>query len=267
MFDGVSPAGSSLVDGQKHWFAKGQYVATGKACQTSSQDRQVGDGAASKPEDTCNAGQAKGTINGKSVCVDQSASDPTKPASGTESSASEKTDKTSVTNPDGSTTTTETTTKIDSKGNKEVTVIKTTTRPDGTSTVDKQVTNPGAASDGKGDDNSDKGECEKNPASAGCGGEPASIGDLYQPKDKSLQSVLQGHRDAFMSSPFGSAVGGFFVVSGGAGCPTWTGHIPYLDTDITIDQFCSSFATNALALLKICILLVSSFFAFRIAVE
>jgi len=35
----------------------------------------------------------------------------------------------------------------------------------------------------------------------------------------------------------------------------------------TLDFFCSATATNMLAILKVCFILVASFFAFRIAVE
>lgn len=270
-FDGESPAGSSMVGGVKHWYAKGSYSESGKRCTAAQQAaKPISDSTATKPADTCAAGQGTATMNGKTVCVDQNTDKPT-PES--EDKSTTKTEKTTTTNPDGSTTTTETTTKTDGQGNKEVTVIRTTTRPDGSTSVESETTGgvkpPGTGTDDGQDDGNDdeRGECEKNPSAAGCGGEPAPVGELYTPKQKTMAGVLSSARDTFMSSPVGSAVGGFFVVSGGGSCPTWNAQIPYLDVQLTIDQFCSSFASTALALFKAALLVVASFFAFRIAVE
>lgn len=268
VFGGESPVGSAMVGGVKHWYAKGEYRNTGGKCSAADQvSKQTPDSTTSKPADGCAAGQGTATMNGKTVCVDESTSKPT-PES--EDKATTKTEKTSTTNPDGSTTTTETTTKTDAKGNKEVTTVRTTTRPDGSSTVETEtmggVTPGGPATEDPGEDE-EKGECEKNPSAAGCGGEPSTVGALYTAKEKTMSGVLSAARDSFMASPVGSAVGGFFVVSGGGSCPSWSAHIPFIEADLTIDQFCSEFASNALALFKVCLLVVCSFFAFRVAVE
>lgn len=270
-FNGDSPAGSAVVGGVKHWFAKGYYSQGGEKCSASQQQAQpVGTGTAAKPQDSCAANQGFIKMNGKTVCVDQNSGND-KPVEDSKDKSSSKTEKTSQTNPDGSTTVTETTTKTDSNGNKETTVTKTTTGTDGKVTTESETS--GAVKPGTtegtddGTDEEPKGECEKNPSKAGCGGEAASVGTLYTPKDKTFSGVLTAHRNTFMSSAIGSAVGGFFVVSSGGSCPTWNAQIPFIKADVKIDQFCSTWAIAALAILKTAILVAASFFAFRVAVE
>lgn len=279
VFDGSSPSGSALVEGKKHWFAKGAYVATGNQCTAAAEkDHQVENGKTALPEDTCKPGDAKGTINGKPVCVAQSG-DPSKPTPETENKATKTTEKTRTTNPDGSVTEVETTTEIDSDGNKKVTKTMTTIKPDGSVSTQTEVTNGGkwtAGTDpdkpdgeGQGEDGPDeeKGRCEKNPSEEGCGGNPASIGELYQAKDKTVRTVLAEHSATLSSSPIGSAVSGFFQVATGGTCPTFSAAIPFLKTEIKFDQFCSPMAADAIAALKVCLLIVASFFAFRVAIE
>lgn len=281
IFDGTSPAGSAIVNGQKHWYAKGTYRMTGGTCKPGIADKQIGgtsgvNGTAAKPEDSCADGQAKGIVNGKTVCVDQSG-DGSKPTDQSKTQGTSSTEKTKVTNPDGSTTETETRTRVDANGNKEVTVTRTTTRPDGSQSVDRTVENPlpgttlGGTQSGTDNNNNNeeqqKDECEKHPSSAGCGGTPAAVNSLYTAKTKTLSDVLTTARAAFMASPIGTAATNFFAVSGGGSCPTATAHIAYFNADLTFDQFCSSFATSALLALKVALLLVASFFAFRVAVE
>ena len=102
---------------------------------------------------------------------------------------------------------------------------------------------------------------------AGCGGTPGEIGELYAKKDRTFSSVMAEHRDTFMGSPFGSAVGGFFNVGGSGSCPLISGSIPWLNVTMTFDALCSSWALSALAVLKGALLIAAAFFAFRIAVE
>jgi len=287
VFDGTSPSGTAIVNGEKHWFAKGAYIQTGNACSAAAEaGKQVGDGAPSKPETTCAPGETAGTLNGKVICYKQS--DGT-PSDSSKSQASSDTQKTKVTNPDGSVTETEVRTRVDANGNKETTTTTTTTRPDGSSTTTRQVDNPlpgsvlGGGGTGNGNGNGstpgggnsgdpdpgepEKGECEKNPSSAGCGGQPANLGELYAEKGKTLSGVLGAARDQFMSSPIGSAAGNFFTVSNPGSCPTWNAHVAYFDAELTIDQFCSAWAIQAMALFKMAFLIVCSFFAWRVAVE
>lgn len=289
VFDGVAPAGSGMVNGVKHWYAKGSYFLTGGTCTSSLQDKQIGQGSGTttKPPDTCAPGQAAGTVNGKGVCVDQSGDGKT-PTDASKNQATSGTEKTRVTNPDGSVTETEVRTRVDANGNKETTTTTTTTRPDGSSTTTRQVDNPlpgsilgggtgngtgtgtGTGTEGGsegGNEGEEAGPCEKNPSEAGCGGEAASIGELYAEKGKTLSSVLTTARDNFLTSPIGTAAGGFFVVSNPGACPTFSGHIPFINADLHIDQFCTPFATQALLVLKMAVILVCSFLAFRVAVE
>lgn len=273
-YDGTGASASAMEGGVKHWYAKGGYYNSGGKCTEAQQAaKQIGPAKADSPKDSCAAGQGTATMNGKTVCVDQNGDGKT-PTPASDSQATDNTSTTKVTNPDGSSTTTETRTIDDGNGHKQVVVTTTKTGADGQvissdKTTTGEIPTKGSANgstDGK-DDDTEKGECEKNPSKAGCGGEPAAIGSLYTSKDKTLADVLSNARNAFMSSPVGGAVGGFFVVSGGGSCPTWQATIEFLNKTVTIDQFCSPFASVALAILKTALLVVASFFAFRIAVE
>ncbi|MEW6706477.1 MAG: hypothetical protein AB1430_16645, partial [Pseudomonadota bacterium] len=83
VFDGVSPAGSTLVEGVKHFYAKGSYVNTGNSCSSSDNDPGDGIPGDNPPPDTCPAGYDMGTVNGKHYCAPRSrdppASAPTAP--------------------------------------------------------------------------------------------------------------------------------------------------------------------------------------------
>lgn len=267
-----------MVNGEKHWFAKGDYIGTGNQCSAAKEATdQVGVGTPKIPEDTCKPGEAKGTVNGKKVCVPQSGDGEGKPTKESENKATKTTSKTIQTNPDGSTTEIETTTEIDSDGNKKVTKTTTTKKPDGSTSTQTEITNggkwpagrdPDKPDDGK-DDGKDeeKSKCEKNSSDEGCGGNPAPVGELYQKKTKTMGSVLEAHAAAFRASGFGAAVSGFFNVQAGGSCPTWTTAIPFLKGEAKLDHLCTPLGLDALAALKVCVLLVASFFAFRIAVE
>lgn len=124
---------------------------------------------------------------------------------------------------------------------------------------------PTTGTDGK---NKDQGKCDLNPSAAGCGGsasaQPAS---LYTASTKTFASALTGFRDKVNSSPVGASVGGFLTVSGGGSCPTWPLHIPFINADVNFDIFCSSFASAMLAFMKVSLMVVAGFMAFRIAVD
>lgn len=266
VFGGTCPAGAALVGGVKHWFCKGSYFNTGEAGSCPSTTPDVVDGASTTPSDSCGPGQVKGQLNGKNICA---AGGDGKQTEESKDKSTKKTETTTKTNEDGSTTKTDTTTEVDGNGNKRTTVTTTTTRSDGTVTSETTTTGKPSGTSSEGDDSEDpeKTECEKNPSGQGCGGEGADIGELYAKRDKTLDGVLTAGRDAFMASPVGSAVGGFLVVSSSAACPTWQGQIAYFNTSITIDQFCAPWALTALSIFKVALILVASFFAFRIAIE
>lgn len=210
-------------------------------------------------------------MNGKTVCVDQNG-DGKAPTEATKNKASKTTEKSTVTNADGSSTTTETTTETDANGNQKITTTKTTNKPDGSSSSKSETEykgkNPEAAGKpGQPASGAEKGKCEKNSSDEGCGGSPTNPSGLYTAKDKGIDTMLRGHSSAISGSGLGGVLGNFFSVSSGGSCPTWSASIPFLKTTLTIDQFCTPFASNALLALKAAFLVAASFFAFRIALE
>jgi len=273
IFDGTSPAGSALVAAEKHYFAKGEYITTGNKCTTGV---DPGNGSPTPPKDTCPEGQKSGTINNKTVCFTPG-NDPSTPDTPTPTTKPGDTTTTTgnssgpKTNPDGSTTTTDTTTTTGPGGETTTTTTTTTTKPDGTTETKTDtvktpgVDDPKAGEEDPGDD--EETPCEKTPAMAGCGGTPGSTSGLYSKGSRTLGGVLAGHRDVLMSTPFGTAAGSFFNVAGGGSCPVFSDQIPVLRITLRIDQLCSPMAANIFAALKVCLLIVASFFAWRIAVE
>lgn len=280
IFDGSSPAGNALVGGVKHYFASGSYVSTGNGCDPSNQGPDPGAGGPSLPPDACAPGQVMGTVNGKKVCAAGGpASAPTStPPTVPKDPSTSKTDTTTTTNPDGSQTTTTTTTTTSSGGGSSTTTTSTTTKPDGSSTSTSTTTGSGpvykppgsGSSTGTGTEtgnDSEKTPCELNSSDTGCGGNPAALGSIRTAGTRTVGDAIGDARNAFMASALGSAVGGFFNVNGAAACPAWLWDIPYLDAHVNFNFFCLEFATTAFALMKAVVLVVASFFAFRIAVE
>lgn len=270
---GYAPEESRIINGQKHWYAGGSYYMTGAQCKAGMQAAPTGMSKADYPPETCGANQGKASMNGRTVCVDNGTG---KQTEDTKNKATKKVEKSVTTNSDGTVTEVETTTETDSNGNQKVTKTTTTKRPDGTSSTQTEITNNGKHTAGKdpdaGDDKDDgkdeeKSKCEKNSSDEGCGGNPAPVGELYQKKPKTMGSVLEAHAAAFRASGFGAAVSGFFNVQAGGSCPTWTTAIPFLRGEAKLDHLCTPLGLDALAALKVCVLLVASFFAFRIAVE
>ncbi len=274
VFDGSSPAGSALVNGSKHWFAKGQYVMTGGTCPETAKDNSdfLNKGTAGIPEDSCGEGKGQGSINGRTVCYDRTPD--MEGGTQDDSSRDKETSKTETqkgVNPDGSEWTKEITVKVDVDGVKSTTTTTTTTRPDGTRSVETSTDYEGRppTKPSEDDDDEEETECQKNPSSKDCGGTPASVGESYAKKTgtKSFQEVLQGASESLSGTEFGGAVNRFFAVSGGGSCPVISGHIPYIDATFSFDAFCSSTASTAFLVIRSVLLLVASFLAFRIAME
>ncbi|QOI66677.1 hypothetical protein [Alteromonas phage phiAFP1] len=99
----------------------------------------------------------------------------------------------------------------------------------------------------------------------------ANFGDgkLYEANDydqRNYGTVLISAVDEMKASPIYQSVDGFFEISLSGTCPTYTASVPYLNTNITIDQFCSQTMNSIWPLVKAIILLVFSFLAFRVAV-
>lgn len=59
---------TSLVDGKKHYFAKGAYQYDGVSCDTSK-DKPINGGSSLLPANSCGPGKRMGQVNGRDVCV------------------------------------------------------------------------------------------------------------------------------------------------------------------------------------------------------
>lgn len=265
VFDGTSPAATTIEAGVKHYYAKGAYVATGGACTAALAPIVLANGTPEKPQDTCGANQAKGSVNGKTVCADQSPPTPGEQTDASKSKTETTSSESTTTNPDGSITVKKTTVTTSPDGGKETTVDSKTTNPDGSVTTSKTVVPYKPPGDAPPD--AEKTACEKNPSGEGCGGVPESIGPVYTPKDKTFAGVMATQKSLFMASGVISLIAPFFEVSGAGSCPTYTALIPFLNTTLVIDQFCLPFALSAYAILHICLMVCTSFFCFRIAFE
>ena len=275
VFDGSSPAGSSLVNGEKHWYAKGAYVATGSPCSATAPETSnfLKDGAAKSaiPEDSCGANKGQGTINGRTVCYDKTEDmEGGKQDDGSKDKETSKTETQKGVNPDGSEWTKEITVKVDVDGVRTTTTT-TTTRPDGTKSTETTTEHEGRPPSDKpsDDDDEEQTECQKNPSGKDCGGAPAAVGESYTKKagTKTFEEVLRGAGDALSGSEFGHAVSAFFSVSGGGSCPVVSGTIPMLNASFTFDSFCTSLGSTVFLVIRGVLLLVASFFAFRVALE
>lgn len=113
--------------------------------------------------------------------------------------------------------------------------------------------------------------CSKNPKALVCEGtgkpKDPQASQFYSKKDKTVASVLGGAKDTLMASPVGSAVGGFFSVSGGGSCPDTSWHIPFLNADVQASVWCGSLAASVFAIIRAVLLVVAGFMAFRIAID
>lgn len=134
---------------------------------------------------------------------------------------------------------------------------------DGTGTL---PTNPGTGSGPGTVPDPEPGECEANPSAAGCGGNPAGVGQLYTGKGKTWEQVIGTFRDSLMASPIGMGVGGFFTVALGGTCPTWTWSIPFVNATATLDMFCTSMANTVFLAIRAVLLVIAGWFAFRVAI-
>ncbi|WP_143074251.1 hypothetical protein [Roseateles sp. YR242] len=260
-FDGESPAGSAMVDNTKHWYAKGQYLGNGIPCTTPS---NAPEGLQVLPADSCDpAKYDKGTFNGKTICTLKGTNTPATPAPSASSSSSSN--STTTNNSDGSTTTKETSTTTAANGSSTTTTTTTTTNPDGSKSSNTVVvTTPSPTSD---DD--EKTACEKNPSDKGCGGSAATIGSSWTSKTagKSFSSVVSGFVGKVGGTPLVTATRGFFTVSTGGSCPTWSTSVPYLNMSLDFTAFCSSTAMAAYLVVRAVLLVLASWLAFRIALD
>lgn len=185
-FSGTVPAGTSLVGGVLHFFALGSFEYVGgtvASCPTGT--NPVGS-VSVIPTNTCGAGQQKGTVNGRVVCLNTSTGTPVPQTVQSTSSTSSQV----TTNPDGSTTNTKTTDNPD--GSK--TTVTTTTQPNGSSTSTTTVVQSPLG--GRLPPNSPVGsaagnpsnKADENPTCGWPGGPPCKIDEAGTPSDGSLSS-------------------------------------------------------------------------------
>lgn len=100
-FSGDAPAGRQLVGGVYHYFARGSYNRTGTACTSGP---SVSPSTPAIPPAGCGPNQGSATMNGKTVCVDEATGTQTNPYAPKPTPETTE-NKTTTTNPDGSTTT------------------------------------------------------------------------------------------------------------------------------------------------------------------
>lgn len=246
----------------RSWSGTG--VMTGETCD----DAAATDAAPKAADDPCPGG-FEGTVNGVTKCV------PAEPDKGIEGVKS-----TSQTNADGSKSTTTETTKC--AGSVCITTTNiTNTSSSGTITnstssrteslEDKCVKDPKnvvckKTQGGAGSAASEM-TCDINSSAEGCGGEGAAIGELYAKKDKTVGQALKKATDALQASPIGSAVTGFFTVGGGGSCPSSSATIPFINTTLTFNMFCTTFAGQMFVIVRAVLLMLATWMAFRIAID
>lgn len=287
IFDGEFPAGNSLVNGEKHYYAKGQYLATGRECTAPDSDIGKGVPVTEIPPDTCAEGYVMGKVSGKNVCSKGGAApgsdstskpDPNKATTSTNTEVKKDKDAdgndretTTVTkkNADGSTTT-ETTVKVTKGDGNGGTTTNTSTTTVTTGGSGKGSGSGSGSDDGDDDgEDSEKGKCEKNSSDEGCGGAAASIDGktFYTAKEKTFSGIFGKASTDLRASGMGGAFTGFFNVAAGGSCPATTWHVGYVNADVPFDFMCQSWALNGLLMIKTVLLVIATFMAARIALE
>jgi hypothetical protein len=179
VFDGVAPATTTIVNGVRHYYAKGELTWNGDECTNPNMVSST----SVAPQNSCGTGQTGGYVNGKFTCVDNVTS---KPVPTDAPKTDSKTTTESVTNPDDSVTTTTTTTYPDGTSK---TIVTTNPAPGSTDPVTTEQTTNGGLSDGKETPiedycvtNPDSPICSKSEASGGenCEAPPVCSGDPIQ---------------------------------------------------------------------------------------
>lgn len=256
------PVGVPSDDGTKlNWAGTGSFE--GSTCTADDESPTP-----PSKDDPCPGG-FQGTVNGEARCV------PAEPDKGIEGVR-----QTSATDADGTKRDTTETTKCE--GDK-CTTTTTTTTTTSTGTVSSSTTSStGSAADtcktnpsnpicqrtqgGRGAGVSQS-SCQENPSAQGCGGEGAGIGDLYAKKDKTIAQVMKKASDDLKAAPLGSAVGGFFTVGSGGSCPSPSGVVPFLNKAVTFDMFCTNFAAQMFLIVRMVLLMLATWMAFRVAID
>jgi hypothetical protein len=79
-------------------------------------------------------------------------------------------------------------------------------------------------------------------------------------------TVMLAAVEEMRSSPVSQAVDGFFTLSLGGTCPIYSTSVPYMNTTITIDQFCGSVMNSIWPYISAIMIVVFSVLAFRVAI-
>ncbi|ATA54547.1 hypothetical protein CKY39_16025 [Variovorax boronicumulans] len=90
---------------------------------------------------------------------------------------------------------------------------------------------------------------------------------MYGKKDKTIAQVMKKASDDLKAAPLGSAVGGFFTVGSGGTCPSPSGVVPFLNKSVTFDMFCTSFAAQMFLIVRMVLLMLATWMAFRVAID
>lgn len=216
VFDGLSRAGNTLVDGVKHYFALGEYIGTGNTC-TSGPD--AGTGTPEIPPADCADGQVLGTVNEKPVCANGETGEAVvPPKTGTETTTTSP----PVTNPDGSSTETSTTTT-------------TETNPDGSETTTTKTTEKNCDVSGNctttetyetvGEEAAQEEEEDEQAGPAIDGAVPAvpQSSSLYAAKyENGFTGVWTQQSAALQQTPMFTFLSSLVPSFGDGGCPAWT---------------------------------------------
>jgi hypothetical protein len=89
------------------------------------------------------------------------------------------------------------------------------------------------------------------------------LGEKNDWSTRNFGTVIKGAGDTIMQQPVFNSVGNFFTASFGGSCPSWSVNV--WGFAIVIDQLCSETFQQILPAVRAVILLVFSFFAFRVA--
>lgn len=93
--------------------------------------------------------------------------------------------------------------------------------------------------------------------------------DLYTPNDyetRNYGTVLESAVNEMKNTELAQSVNTFFEVQMTGSCPIYSGTIPYLNTTITIDQFCGPVMNSVWPIVSAIVLLVFSVLAFKVAI-
>jgi hypothetical protein len=90
-----------------------------------------------------------------------------------------------------------------------------------------------------------------------------NLGEKNDWSTRNFGTVIKGAGDTIMQQPVFNSVGNFFTASFGGSCPSWSVNV--WGFAIVIDQLCSETFQQILPAVRAVILLVFSFFAFRVA--